>query len=78
MPAIPDLVSGLPDWASNESYDINAKVSESDLPAFRKLDQAQRRAMLRQLLRDRFHLAAHTAPKEIPVYALVIAKTDRS
>lgn len=70
----PDLVSGLPDWVSNENYDIIAKVSESDLPKFRKLDQAQRRAMLRQLLHDRFQLEAHTAPKEIPVYALTVAK----
>ncbi len=70
----PDLVSGLPDWAINENYDIIAKVSEPDLPKFRKLDQAQRRAMLRQLLHDRFQLEAHTAPKEIPVYALTVAK----
>jgi uncharacterized protein (TIGR03435 family) len=69
-----DEISGAPGWVDSETYDVVAKVSSSDLPALDKLDEKQRLRMLQPVLAERFQLKVHRAPKEIPVYALVIAK----
>jgi len=70
----PDNFSGLPGWVQSDRWDIIAKVSESDLPAFRQLDEAGRQRMLRDLLADRFKLQAHAETQEQSIYALVVAK----
>ena len=69
-----DEISGAPGWLDSETYDVDAKVSSSDLAALNKLDEKQRMRMLQPVLEQRFQLKVHRAPKEIPVYALVIAK----
>jgi uncharacterized protein (TIGR03435 family) len=69
-----DEISGAPGWLDSETYDVAAKVGSSDLAALDKLDEKQRLRMLQPLLAERFQLKMHQAPKEIPVYALVIAK----
>jgi uncharacterized protein (TIGR03435 family) len=69
-----DLILGVPAWADSETYDIEAKVAPSDLPAFHKLLPMQRSPMLRPLLADRFHLIAHFETRTLPAYALVVAK----
>ena len=53
-------ISGRPPWIKSARYDVTAE---------------QFRAMLRALLADRFKLIVHTEAKEVPVYALVPAKT---
>jgi uncharacterized protein (TIGR03435 family) len=60
-------VSGGPGWVGSEEYDIVAKP-EGDVRGERVL------AMARNLLADRFHLSLHRESKEMPVYALAIAK----
>jgi uncharacterized protein (TIGR03435 family) len=70
----PELVTGLPDWAKTDKYDIVAKVSGENVAAFRKLDFDERRAMMQALLEDRFQLKVHREPKEIAVYALTVGK----
>jgi uncharacterized protein (TIGR03435 family) len=70
----PDLVSGLPDWASSDNYDIMEKIGQEDIPAFQKMSQAERRLLVQAMLADRFKLKVHSDAKEIPVYALVVAK----
>jgi uncharacterized protein (TIGR03435 family) len=71
-------VSGLPDWALTQRYDIVAKIGEADMPAFRKLSndeqEKQREAMMQSLLAERFHLTLHHGAKQIPVYVMVVAK----
>lgn len=71
-------VTGLPDWAVNQRYDIVAKMTAADLPTFQKLtpdQQEQRReAMLQSLLAERFSLTLHHGTKQIPVYEMVVAK----
>jgi uncharacterized protein (TIGR03435 family) len=76
-------LSGGPAWANTESYDIEAKgngpaVSEADLIKMteeqRNQFQQQMLAKLRTLLTDRFQLKVRRETKEMPVYALVIAK----
>jgi uncharacterized protein (TIGR03435 family) len=70
----PELISGLPDWATTQTYDLTAKVADAGVAAFRKLDQGQRRLMLQAVLADRFGLKVRREPKEVPIYALVVAK----
>lgn len=70
-----ELVSGLPEWAKTDRYDITAKVTGADLASFQKLTQDQRLLMVQALLAARFGLKAHRELREIPIYALVIAKS---
>ena len=60
-------VSGGPDWAISNRYDINAKAEGN-------ANFEQMRPMLQKLLEDRFQLALHREARELPVYALVAAK----
>lgn len=69
-----DLITGAPSWVKSERYDIQAKVTGTDIPALAKLSREQHNAMLQALLADRFKLTAHREIKEMPVYALIIAK----
>jgi bla regulator protein BlaR1 len=69
-----DQVSGAPSWVKTEKYDIDAKVSESDVPKLDKLSHMERNEMMRSVLVDRFHFAAHREIRELPVYELVVAK----
>lgn len=71
-------VSGGPGWIESERFDVDAKMDEATMDALKKLplDQAveQRRLMLQSLLADRFQLKVSRSSKELPIYALVVAK----
>jgi len=71
-------VSGGPSWINSERYDIEAKEPDSIAEELPKLPPDQReeqsRLMLQSLLADRFKLKLSHTTKELPVYALVIAK----
>jgi uncharacterized protein (TIGR03435 family) len=73
-----DQVSGGPNWISWDRYDVNAKVDDSVAAELQKLPPNQReeqlRAMLQALLADRFKLKVSQTTKDLPSYALVIAK----
>jgi uncharacterized protein (TIGR03435 family) len=75
----PDLVEGMPGWASTDPFDIEAKMDAETFEALQKLPpkerSAQRRAMLQSLLVDRYKLKVHYETKEIPIYELVVAKS---
>lgn len=60
-------VSGGPNWLDSYRVDIQAKADPGAKPE-------QLRAMLQKLLADRFGLVVHREMKELPVYALVVAK----
>lgn len=72
-------ITGAPSWFNSEKYDIEAKMDGSVAEELQKLSDEQRGAenwrMLQALLADRFQLKLHRDTKELPVYALVIAKT---
>jgi bla regulator protein BlaR1 len=57
-----------PGWLDGDRFDVIAKA------ASRNYSQDETRAMLRTLLKDRFHLVAHVETREMPVYDLVVAK----
>jgi bla regulator protein blaR1 len=69
-----DHIIGAPGWVKTDRYDIEAKVSAEDAPKLDKLKRDQRNAMLQPLLADRFGLKFHHETRELPVYALVVAK----
>jgi uncharacterized protein (TIGR03435 family) len=56
-----------PDWARESRWDILAKLPDGD-------SKDQIPEMLQALLAERFKLAVHSENKELPVYALVVAK----
>jgi bla regulator protein BlaR1 len=70
----PNMITGVPDWAMTERYDVVAKVAPSDLAAYHALPNRQRAAMLQAVLTDRFKLQVHHETKDSPVYTLVVAK----
>src|SRR5208337_1943145 len=71
-------VSGGPSWIDSERYNIEAKEPDSVAEELPKLPPAQRgeqlRLMVQSLLADRFKLKLSRETKELPVYALVVAK----
>jgi uncharacterized protein (TIGR03435 family) len=62
-------ISGGPSWLDSERYDT---VGRSDTPGEPNRDQMK--LMIQKLLVDRFQLKFHTEKKELPVYAMVVAK----
>jgi uncharacterized protein (TIGR03435 family) len=60
-----------PDWAvnnaSSDRYDIVAKAAGNDPPG-------QMRQMIGPLLSERFRLQFHRETRELPVFALIVAK----
>jgi len=66
----PRAISGGADWIDFERYDILAATPGETRP---NLDEQL--AMLRNLLDERFKLAFHTEPKELPVYVLTVARS---
>jgi uncharacterized protein (TIGR03435 family) len=62
-------LEGLPDWAGNSFFDVEAKADFRPTPA-------QMRQMVRRLLAERFSLVVHRETKERPRYNLVKARSD--
>lgn len=71
-------LSGLPKWTDSARFDIDAKMDSKTITAIRDLPGEQqrerRRLMLQALLQDRFRLTLHHESKELPMFALVVAK----
>ena len=64
----PYQLVGAPPWISTRRYDIAAKIEDNPAPS--------QQTLLRALLKDRFKLAVHDETREMPVFALVIARSD--
>lgn len=67
-------ILGGPSWLKENFYSIDAKVSGEDAAAEAQVSGEQRLLMLRALLADRFMLKSHRETKDLPIYALVVAK----
>jgi bla regulator protein blaR1 len=63
-------IFGGPGWAGTDRWDIQAKPEGIE----GRLSRAEEAVMVRALLKDRFQLKAHLESREMPVYALVVAK----
>ena len=68
----PFQLLGGPDWLGSDRFDIIAKAEGDIVPG----PTGPLPLMLRSLLADRFKLAVHTETREMPVYALVKARSD--
>jgi uncharacterized protein (TIGR03435 family) len=69
---------GAPDWVNTERYDIDTKLDESVAQEEAKLPAAQQATRLhlrlQSLLADRFKLKISHASKDLPIFAIVLAK----
>jgi uncharacterized protein (TIGR03435 family) len=64
-------IIGLPEWAKQERYDVIARAGN-------RPSREEEELMMRGLLAERFKFRGHIEQREIPVFALVIARPDRS
>jgi uncharacterized protein (TIGR03435 family) len=73
-----DCISGGPEWAESDRYDLSAKMDDETAAALETLplkEQNEKRAkMLVAVLSERFHLKVRMVKKEMPTYQLVPAK----
>jgi len=71
-------LTGEPSWVNSDRFDIEAKDDEAQAQVSSKLPPPeiakQMRLMVQSLLADRFGLKVSHATKELPVYALVVAR----
>lgn len=65
----PYQILGGPAWTSTARYDISAKPEKAP-------KDGELQLMLQALLKDRFQLALKRETRELPVYAMVLAKKD--
>jgi uncharacterized protein (TIGR03435 family) len=71
----PMRIVGLPKWATGpQVYAIEARVSGQDTAAFGELKRDEKASMMQSVFAERFGLKAHMETREMPAYALVIAK----
>jgi len=69
FPVSADRVFGWPDGIDAERYTISAKMPD-------EAPMAARQVAIRNLLKDRFSLVTHQETRELPVYNLVLARSD--
>jgi uncharacterized protein (TIGR03435 family) len=71
-------IEGLPKWGRSQHFDIHAKASDQEITYFRRLSTTQQikrlREMVQALVSDRFVMIVSFKSKDMPAYALVIAK----
>jgi len=60
---------GGPDWKDRDHFDVEAATGANP-------SQEQMLAMMRTMLADRFKLRAHVESRALPVYELVVARSD--
>jgi len=74
----PFQVSGGPSWVGSDKFDIDAKEPDAVAEELRKLSREQQRQevglLLQSLLADRFRLKVTHETRELPIYALIVAK----
>jgi len=73
-----DMITGGPAWVRSERFEVQA-VIPADAPKytfdeFMHGDATQLEKMLQNLLAERFNLTVHRETKQVPAYALTIAK----
>jgi uncharacterized protein (TIGR03435 family) len=69
-----DRILGLPAWAKSQRFDVEAKQASVDDANLRDLTLDERRAMLKELLDQRFALKSHKETRDADVFVLEVAK----
>jgi uncharacterized protein (TIGR03435 family) len=65
----PFQLTGGPDWINSQRFDVTATTNGNPGPLVI-------RQMLQSLLAERFNLAAHTEKRDMPIYEMVLARSD--
>ena len=65
----PHQIVDAPDWLRADPYDIAGKPDAEGEPSL-----SQQQGMIKKLLADRFQLKLHIEKRELPVYAIRVAK----
>jgi bla regulator protein BlaR1 len=77
-PGLNERVVGGPDWIDSVHYDVEARIDQSLVAAFATMSNEQQKdqtsLMMQSLLADRFKLRVHFESRELPIYALTVAK----
>ncbi len=68
-------IEGGPSWINSDRFDVTAKA-EGDVPPTAPGTTGPIQLMMRALLAERFKLVVHNETKEVPIYALVLARPD--
>lgn len=73
-----DEIVGGPGWLDDQIYEVHAKINEPLSEALQRMPNRERRQkielMEQSLLAERFKLKVHFETRELPAYALVVAK----
>jgi bla regulator protein BlaR1 len=74
-------IFGAPDWLSTDLYDVDAKSQDAAIADLKNLPEEPRRAairaMLGQLLADRFQMQSHFETKQMPAYSLIVVDASK-
>jgi uncharacterized protein (TIGR03435 family) len=65
---------GEPKWTNGDRWDIDARIAAEEMATLGELNYHQRMQMFQEILTERFGLKLHHETREVPVYALVVAK----
>jgi uncharacterized protein (TIGR03435 family) len=76
--SVKGLVLGGPAWMLSDAFDVQVKVDSATTERWSKLPQQavdeERTAVERELLAERFQLKVHREMREMPAFALTVAK----
>jgi bla regulator protein blaR1 len=72
----PQQLAGGPAWIDSARYDITAQAS-GEFAATEPGTVGPMNLMMQRMLADRFRLAVHTERRELPIYTLTMARSDR-
>lgn len=75
---LPQQVLGGSGLLDSERFDIAAQTGQNLPPSPPGVPPGPAQLMLQRLLAERFKLTIHTAKRELPIYALTLAKEDDS
>jgi len=71
-----DRIYDKPNWLDSVRYDVLANAPQDDRPAPPRLpgQPSELQRMMQTLLADRFKLVIHRETRQLPIYAMVVAK----
>jgi len=72
----PQQLAGGPSWLDSDRFDITAQAEGNISPTPPGGPPGPAQLMLQRLLAERFGLVVHTEAREMPVYALTVARRD--
>jgi uncharacterized protein (TIGR03435 family) len=74
---LPQQLVGGPSWLDSDRFDIVAQAQGNLLPSLPGGPPGQAELLLQRLLAERFALVVHADVRELPIYALTVARADR-